>query len=134
MTAYPSDLTDQEWELLKKEVPKERRGGRHRSVSSRELLNAIFYVVDNGTKWRSLPHDYPKWQTVYWYFNQWNKNGTIERIHKKMRKITRVVAGKEPDETVGIIDSQSSKTTEVAANRGFDAGKKNKGEKTSYTG
>lgn len=115
-------------------MPKERRGGRHRSVAVREILNAIFYVLDNGTKWRSLPHDYPKWQTVYWYFNQWNKNGTIERIHKKMRKITRIVADKEPDETVGIIDSQSSKTSEEAANRGFDAGKKNKGKKTSYTG
>lgn len=129
MPAYPSDLTDVEWELIKKEVPKERRGGRHRSVDIRSILNAIFYVLDNGTKWRSLPHDYPAWQTVYWYFQQWNRNGTIERIHKKMRKITRVVAGKEPDETVGIIDSQSTKTTEEAHIKGFDAGKKNKRQK-----
>ncbi|MBI5452968.1 transposase, partial [Candidatus Gottesmanbacteria bacterium] len=60
MTAYPSDLTDIEWKILGKEVPKARRGGRKRSVNVREILNAIFYVLDNGIKWRSLPHDYPK--------------------------------------------------------------------------
>lgn len=132
MTAYPSDLTDLEWKLIEKEVPKARRGGRKRSVNVREILNAIFYVLDNGTKWRSLPHDYPKWQTVYWYFDQWNNNGTIEKIHRKMRKITRVAAGKKPNETVAIIDSQSVKTTEEAKTRGYDAGKKNKGKKTAF--
>lgn len=135
MTAYPSDLTDLEWKMLEKEVPRRKRGrGRNRSVNIREILNAIFYVLDNGTKWRSLPHDYPKWQTVFWYFNRWNKDGTIEKIHRKLRKITRVVMGKKPDETVAIIDSQSAKTTEEAENKGFDAGKKNKGKKASYTG
>ena len=127
MPAYPSDLTEVEWKIIEKEVPKARRGGRKRSVNIRAILNAIFYVLDNGIKWRSLPHDFPKWQTVYWYFNQWNQDGTIEKIHRKMRKITRVVAGKKPDETVAIIDSQSVKTTEEAQSNGFDAGKKNKG-------
>ncbi|OGH19546.1 MAG: hypothetical protein A3F31_05635 [Candidatus Levybacteria bacterium RIFCSPHIGHO2_12_FULL_38_12] len=98
-------------------MPKERRGGRHRSVSICEILNAVFYVLDNGIKWRSLPHDYPKWQTVYWYFNQWNENGSIEKIHRKLRKITRVVAGKKPNETVAIIDSQSVKTTGEAQSK-----------------
>jgi len=135
MTAYPSDLTDLEWKMLEKEVPKRKRGrGRNRSVNIREILNAIFYVLDNGTKWRSLPHDYPKWQTVFWYFNRWNKDGTIEKIHRKLRKITRVVMDKQPDETVAIIDSQSAKTTEEAESKGFDAGKKNKGTKKTYTG
>ena len=134
MTAYPSDLTEVEWEIMGKEVPKARRGGRKRSVNVREVLNAIFYVLDNGTKWRSLPHDYPKWQTVYWYFNQWNQDGTIEKIHRKMRKISRVTAGKHPNETVGIIDSQTVKTTEEAESNGYDAGKKNKRKKTTFTG
>lgn len=132
MPAYPSDLTDVEWEIIRKEVPKARRGGRKRSVNVREILNAIFYVLDNGTKWRSLPHDYPAWQTVYWYFAQWSSDGTIEKIHRKLRKITRVIAGKKPEETVAIIDSQSVKTTEDAHSNGFDAGKKNKGKKTTF--
>ena len=134
MTAYPWEVTDIEWEIIKKEVPAARSGGRKRSVNIRSILNAIFYVLDNGIKWRSLPHDYPKWQTVFWYFNRWNKDGTIEKIHRKLRKITRVVADKKPDETVAIIDSQSTKTTEEAQSKGFDAGKKNKGEKKTHTG
>src|SRR6266516_2091455 len=134
MTAYPSDMTDIEWEIIGKEVPKARKGGRKRTVNIREILNAIFYVLDNGIKWRSLPHDYPKWQTVYWYFNQWSQDGTIERVHKKLRKITRAVAGRQPEETVGIIDSQTVKTTEDAKSKGYDAGKKNKGTKKTPVG
>jgi len=134
MTAYSSDMTDVEWEILRKEVPKARRGGRKRTVDVREILNAIFYVLDNGIKWRSLPHDYPKWQTVYWYFNLWSQDGTIERIHRKLRKITRVTAGKKPEETIAIIDSQSVKTTEEAESKGYDAGKKDKGKKEAFTG
>ncbi len=53
MTAYPSDMTDVEWKILRKEVPKARRGGRKRTVDVREILNAIFYVLDNGIKWIS---------------------------------------------------------------------------------
>ena|SRR3984957_3953363 len=134
MTAYPSDMTEVEWEILRKEVPKARRGGRKRTVDVREILNAIFYVLDNGIKWRALPHDYPKWQTVYWYFNLWSQDGTIEQIHRKLRKITRVTAGKNPNETVAIIDSQSVKTTEEAESKGYDAGKKDKRKEETFTG
>jgi putative transposase len=131
MTAYPSALTDHEWKMIVKEVPKAKKGGRKRSVNVREILNAIFYVLDNGIKWRSLPHDYPAWETVYGYFRRWSTDGTLERIHRRLRKITRVIAGKKPEETVGIIDSQSTKTTEEAQTKGFDAGKKNKGKKAT---
>jgi putative transposase len=132
MPAYPSDMTDREWEIVKEMIPQAKKGGRPRSVNIRSILNAIFYILDNGIKWRSLPHDYPAWETVYWYFNTWAEDGTIIRIHKKLRQINRVIAGKNPDETVAIIDSQSTKTTEEAKTKGFDAGKKNKGkEKTS---
>ncbi len=134
MTAYPSDLTDLEWEIIESMIPKAKKGGRKRSVSIREILNAIFYVLDNGIKWRSLPHDYPAWQTVYWYFTLWAEDGTLVKVHKKLRKIARVQAKKKPEETVGIIDSQSSKTVEEAQNRGFDAGKKNKGKEETHTG
>lgn len=132
MTAYPSDLTDQEWIIIEKMIPKAKKGGRRRSVSIRQILNAVFYVLDNGIKWRSLPHDYPAWETVYGYFRKWTTDGTLEKIHRRLRKLTRIKAGKESDETVAIIDSQSVKTTEEAQTKGYDAGKKNKGkEKTS---
>ena len=132
MTAYPSDLTDQEWIIIGKMIPKAKKGGRKRSVSIRQILNAVFYVLDNGIKWRSLPHDYPAWETVYGYFRKWTNAGTLEKIHRKLRKLARMRAGKDSDETVAIIDSQSVKTTEEAQSKGYDAGKKNKmKEKTS---
>ena len=127
--AYPSDLTDFEWDIVKGMIPKAKRGGRKRTVDVRQILNAILYVLDNGIKWRSLPHDYPAWETSYGYFQRWKKDGTIEKIHRKLRKIVRINAGKKPEETVGIIDSQSVKTTEEAKTKGYDAGKKNKGKK-----
>jgi putative transposase len=134
MSAYPSDMTDREWDLIKDRIPQAKKGGRPRSVDIRSILNAIFYVLDNGIKWRSLPHDYPPLGSVFWYFQTWSQDGTLERIHTKLREKVRIQEGKNPNETVGILDSQSSKTGEEAkkSSTGFDAGKKDKGkEKTS---
>jgi transposase len=64
---YPKDLTDAEWDLIKHLIPPPQPGGRHRKLDMRAVVNAIFYVVDGGIKWRMLPHEYPKWPSVYWY-------------------------------------------------------------------
>lgn len=95
----------------------------------RSVLNAIFYVAEGGIKWRMLPHDFPPMGTVYTYFRQWRGDGTLEKIHRKLRRVNRIIVGREPDESAGIIDSQSTKTTEEADHPGFDAGKKIKGRK-----
>ena len=79
-----------------------------------------------------LPNDFPPVGTVYWYFSQWKRDGTLEKIHDKLRQITRVIEGKKPEPTAGVIDSQSTRTTEEARERGFDAGKKDKGTKAAY--
>lgn len=128
---YPSDLTDFEWDIIKEMIPRAKKGGRKRTIDVRQIINAIFYATDNGVKWRSLPKEYPHWETVYGYFKRWTDDQTIEKIHRKLRKINRVIAGKKPDETVSIIDSQTVRGTEEGYRRGFDAGKKNKGKKTA---
>jgi putative transposase len=89
MTAkpYPTNLTDAEWELIKDLIPPAKPGGRHRALDMRAVVNAIFYVVDGGIKWRMLPHDYPKWPSVYWYFRQWRDSGDWQRIHDTLRKL-----------------------------------------------
>ena len=131
--SYPSDMTDQEWEIIAPLIPAAKRGGRHRSVNIRKIVDAIFYVVRGGIQWEMLPNDFPPKSTVYWYFAQWKKDGTLEKIHDKLRKITRIASEKKPEPTAGIIDSQSTKTTEEArSHKGFDAGKKNKGTQTAY--
>ncbi|MBD2637920.1 transposase, partial [Synechocystis sp. FACHB-908] len=69
---YSTDITDSQWQLVEPHLPKAKTGGRKRKTSLREILNAIFYMLRTGCAWRLLPHDFPKWRTVYGYFQQWH--------------------------------------------------------------
>ena|SRR5688572_17906613 len=109
---YPSDLSDGEWAEIKSYLPAAKAGGRPRSVDLREIVNAILYVLRTGCSWRMLPHDLPKWQTVYTYFRAWTASGLWERINDGLRADWRIKQGRNPDPSAAIIDSQSVKTTE----------------------
>ena len=127
--SYPTDLTDAQWEKLSSFLPTAEPLGSPLKWEMYLIINAIFYVVKSGCQWRMLPHDMPPWQTVYYHFRKWSADDTWLLIHQALHEQTRRDVGKEPSPTAAVIDSQSVKTTELAATRGFDGHKRVKGRK-----
>lgn len=132
--AYPTDLKDKEWKIIEEFLPEPKKTGRPREIDYRELLNAMMYLLRSGCSWRMLPHDFPKWEIVYYYFNLWSKEKLFEEINSKLRANLRKLEGRDDSSTAGIIDSQSVKTVDLPGEKGYDAGKKNKGSKTTFIG
>ncbi|WP_432112547.1 IS5 family transposase [Streptomyces sp. YPW6] len=123
-------MTDAEWQRVRPLLPVpgwlEGRGGRPESYCHRVMLDAVFYVVDNGIKWRAMSVDFPAWDRVYAFFRRWRNNGLIDELHDRLRGKVREAEGREPEPSAAVIDSQSVKADAVVGtgSRGYDGGKK----------
>jgi len=108
---YASDLTDEQWELIKPLLPAAKPGGRPRTTDIREAVNAILYLVRTGCSWRMLPHEFPPWPTVHDYYWKWRPDGIWQQIHQNLYERVRLGAGRQTSPSAAIIDSQSVKTS-----------------------
>jgi transposase len=106
---YPSDMTDAEWALVGPLIPPAKRGGRKRTVDLREVLNGIFYVLWTGCQWQALPKDLPPKSTVHGYFDLWDWDGTLQRIHHTLYVQERERQGHEASPSAAIVDSQTAR-------------------------
>ena len=87
---YSSDLTDKEWEIIEPLLLSQKKKTRPPAWTKRELLNGIFYQLKNGCNWADLTRDLPPYSTVFWHYQNWCKDGSLERIetqlHGKVRE------------------------------------------------
>lgn len=120
-------LTDGQWQVIKEYLNHQRK----RQIDLREVMDAIFYVTRTGVQWRNLSETkFPDWQAVYYYFDQWKKNGVYEKINAALNQLERTQKGRKPTPSVGFADSQSVKLVPMLyEHRGIDGNKKVNGRK-----
>ena len=121
---YSSCTSDEAWNLVCDMFPGRSKIGRPQVHPTRDIVDGILYVVDNGTKWRSLPNDFPPWSTVYHYFRIWSISGLWEEVSLILTELVRLAAGREESPSLASIDSQSQTAEPGVSERGLDGGKK----------
>ena len=132
---YPSDMSDAEWAVVRDAMPvpawMNGKGGQPEGYCHRQMLDAVNYLVGNGIKWRAMPGDFPAWDRVYAFVRRWGAKGLLAELHDRLRGLVREDAGRDPEPTAAIVDSQSVRAaaTVPASSRGYDAGKKVPGRK-----
>ena len=109
---YPSDMTDEEWSIIRPLIPPAKKGGNKRTVDEREVVNGLMYILSTGCQWAALPKDLPPRSTVNAYLLRWHDDGTLDSIHNALYVLCRELTGRDPSPTAAIIDSQSVKSAE----------------------
>lgn len=125
---YPSEVTDVEWQIIRRLLPERERLGRPPKYHPREMINAIFYITRSGCPWRMMPREYPHWRLVYYYFAKWHRLGVWAKLNDALRDRIRTARLKKAP-TAAILDSQSVRMAGQRGECGYDAGKKIMGRK-----
>jgi transposase len=126
---YPSDITREQFEVIRDRLESARKTTHPRTIDIFDIFCAVLYRLREGCRWRSLPHDFPKWQICYYHYDVWRKAAEDEesvlcRVLRELVETERVVDDRDQQTTMIIVDSKSVKNTDTAEEKGFDAGKK----------
>jgi len=133
---YPSDITREQFELIRHSLESARKTTHPRKYDLYDIFCAILYLLREGCRWRSLPHDFPKWNNVYNHYRIWSEKDNegesiLDKVLKELVMSERVINGRQPKTSMIIVDSKSIKNTDTAEEKGYDGGKKNIGNKTT---
>jgi len=126
---YPSDITREEFSVIMADLLSATKATHPRDIDIYDIFCAVLYRLREGCRWRSLPHDFPKWQICYYHYNLWrivkeDRESVLDRVLRRLVEAERVIDGRNEQTTMIIVDSKSVKNTDTAEEKGFDAGKK----------
>ena len=129
---YPSDITREQFKEIEADLAAARKSTRPRTYELYDIFCAILYVLREGCRWRALPHDFPKWQNVYYHFRMWKEPGEdgeslIDKVLRKLVEKERMKGKRSKQTTMIIVDSRSVRNADTAEEKGYDAGKKHLG-------
>jgi transposase len=126
---YDSDISREQFNLISRDLEFVKKKTRPREIDLYEVFCAILYLLKNGCTWRNLPHDFPNWKLVYYYYGVWTKKNEndesmLDHILAKLVEIERYEARRNPLPSMLIVDSKSVQNADTANVKGYDAGKK----------
>jgi transposase len=129
MTKQFSKLTDPQWAAISPFLNLKRK----RKHDLRQVINIILWLLRTGCQWRNLPEEWPNWQVIYYYFEQWKQDGTFERINLALNQLDRQQVDKEAYPSVLCIDAQSVKLNPMICEyQGPNANKRVNGRKRQF--
>ena len=127
-TGYQSDVSDEEWAFCAPYLTLMREDAPQRDYASRELFNAVRYMVRAGCPWRMIPNDLPPWSAVHAQAQRWIKAGCWEAMAHDLRAVLRLLADRDAEPTAVILDGRTMQSTpESGARGGYDGDKRRKG-------
>ena len=127
---YDTDISDAEWAFVAPYLTLLPEHAGQRRHDLREVLNALRWLIRSGSPWRLIPHDLPPWHAVYDQARRWHAAGCFEAIVHDLRKILRLIEGRDANPSAAIIDSRTVQSTPESGPRaGYDGHKRRKGSK-----